>query len=82
MDCLYKVGTHWFTNFDISPASNFLHLDTFGTEGLKNFIIQDNKNIMEKVNNGQKGQQIDSRQTKVFSEKLLGTKRHRKIVAV
>ena len=56
-----KGGTHWWSIFDLSPASDFLLLHTFGTEGLKNFIIQEDKEMVEKVikgieKNGQKRQ--------------------------
>ena len=43
---------HWQNILDISLASDFLVLDTFSIEGLKNFIIQDNKKIAEKVIKG------------------------------
>ena len=43
---------HWQSILDISLASDFLVLDTFSIEGLKNFVIQDNKKIAEKVIKG------------------------------
>ena len=44
-----KGRTHWWNILEISPVSDFLLLDTFGIEGLKKFIIQDDKKIVQKV---------------------------------
>ena len=34
-----KGETHWWSILDIGPTSDFLLLDTFSIEGLKNFVI-------------------------------------------
>ena len=50
-DSAEKNGTHWWSILDIEPKTD-LFFYSFGIEGSKNFIIQDNKNIIEKILNG------------------------------
>ena len=33
----------------IKPKTDFFFLDSFGVDGLKSFIIQDNKKVVEKI---------------------------------
>ena len=47
-----KAGTHWWSILHIDPKRNSLLFDSFGVKGLKNFIIQDDKKIVEKVIKG------------------------------
>ena len=50
-DSAEKNGTHWWSILDIEPKTD-LFFYSFGIEGSKNFIIQDNKNIIQKILNG------------------------------
>ena len=46
-DSSNKKGKHWWNILDIEPKTNiFLYM--FGVDGLKSFIIQDDKKIIEK----------------------------------
>ena len=47
-----KNGMHWWSNLDIEPKTD-LYFFMFGVDGLKSFIIQDNKIIIEKYFLGQ-----------------------------
>ena len=46
-----KDGTHWDSILDIEPKTDFFFY-SFGIESLKNFIIQDDKKIVEKILSG------------------------------
>ena len=35
-----KQGTHWWSILDIHGKKDFLHFDSFGIKGLKNFIVK------------------------------------------
>ena len=43
---------HWWSILDIDPKSDFLLFSYFGVEWVKNFIIQYDKKIVEKVIRG------------------------------
>ena len=43
-----KGGTHWWSILDIEPRTDLFFFDTFGVDGLKSFIIQDDKKVIEK----------------------------------
>ena len=43
-----KGGTHWWSILDIEPKTYFF-VNSFGLDGLKHFIIQDNRKIIEKI---------------------------------
>ena len=47
--CLYKQGTHCWSIRDIEPKTNIFFFHTFGIDGIKNFIIQDDKKVIEKI---------------------------------
>ena len=47
-----KGAMLWWSILDIRSARDFLLLYTFGIDRLKNFIIQDDKKIVEKVIKG------------------------------
>ena len=47
-----KKGTHWCSIFNIQPKNEFFLFDSFGIEGLKNFIIQDDRKIIDKIMTG------------------------------
>ena len=36
-----KDGTHWWSIMDIDPKTDLFFFDSFGVDGLKSFIIQD-----------------------------------------
>ena len=44
-----KQGRHWWSILDIEPKTNIFLFNTFGLDGLKHFIKQDNRKIVEKV---------------------------------
>ena len=44
-----KGGTHWWSIFDIEPKTDIFFFDSFGLDGLKHFIKQDDRNIIEKI---------------------------------
>ena len=61
-----KGGMHWWSILDINSKSDFLLLDTFRIEGLKNLIIQNDRKIIEKVIKGiEKMDRKDNRLTLV-----------------
>ena len=42
-------GTHWWSILDIEPRNDIFFFDSFGLDGLKHFIIQDDKKIIDKT---------------------------------
>ena len=44
-----KRGTHWWSILDIEPRNDIFFFDSFGLDGLKHFIIQDDKKIIDKI---------------------------------
>ena len=48
-DASDKTGTHWWSILDIEPRNDILLFDSFGLDGLKNFIIQDDKKTIDKI---------------------------------
>ena len=40
-----KPGIHWWSILDIEPKNDIFFFDSFGIEGLKHFIIQDDKKL-------------------------------------
>ena len=47
-----KKGMHWWNIFDIEPKNEIFLFDSFGVEELKNFIIQDDGKIINKIITG------------------------------
>ena len=47
-----KPGTHWWSILDIDSKKDFLLLDSFGMQGLRNFIVQDYAKIKKKILKG------------------------------
>ena len=41
--------THWWSILDIEPKTDIFFFDSFGLDGLKHFIIQDDRNVIEKI---------------------------------
>ena len=48
-DSSSKCGTHWSSVLDIEPKTDISFFDSFSVDGLKNFIIQDDKKVIEKI---------------------------------
>ena len=44
-----KGGTHWWSILDIEPKTDIFFFDSFGLDGLKHFLVQDDQKIVEKV---------------------------------
>ena len=44
-----KKGAHWWSILDIEPKADIFFFDTFGVDGLKSFIMQDDKKVIEKI---------------------------------
>ena len=44
-----KTGTHWLSILDIEPRNKTFFFDSFGLDGLKHFIVQDDKKIIDKI---------------------------------
>ena len=44
-----KAGTYWWSILDIEPKTDILFFDSYGLDGLKHFIIQDDKAIIDKI---------------------------------
>ena len=43
-----KGGTHWWSILNIEPKTDIFFFDSFGLGGLRHFIIQDDKKVIEK----------------------------------
>ena len=48
-DASNKLGVHWWSILDIEPRTDIFFFDSYGTEGLKRFIIQDDRQIVDKI---------------------------------
>ena len=44
-----KNETHWWSVLDTEPKTDIFFFDSFGVNGLKSFIIQDDKKFIEKI---------------------------------
>ena len=44
-----KRGTHWWSILVIEPRNDIFFFDSFGLDGLKHFIIQGDKKIIDKI---------------------------------
>ena len=63
-DSCEKSGTHWWSILDIEPTTDIFFFDSYGIEGLTHFIIQDNKEIVDKILIGiEKMDRIDNKIT-------------------
>ena len=43
-----KKGTHWWSILDIELKTDLFFFNSFGVDGLKSFMIQDDKKVVEK----------------------------------
>ena len=48
-DSSSKGGTHWWSILDIEPKTDIFFFDSFGLDGLKKIIIQNDKKVIEKI---------------------------------
>ena len=48
-DSSEKGGTHWWSILDIEPKTDIFFFDSFGIDGLKHFIVQDDRKTIEKI---------------------------------
>ena len=48
-DANKKKGTHWWSILNIEPKNELFFFDSFGLDGLKHFIIQDDRKIIDKI---------------------------------
>ena len=48
-DSSEKGSTHWWSTVGIDPETDIFFFDSFGLDGLKHFIMQDDRNVIEKV---------------------------------
>ena len=48
-DSSEKGGTHWWIILNIEPKTDIFFFDSFGMDGLKHFIVQDDKKKIEKI---------------------------------
>ena len=48
-DSSKKSAMHWWSILDIEPRTDIFFFDSYGIEGLKRFIIQDDKKIVDKI---------------------------------
>ena len=53
-DASSKQGTHWWSILDIEPKTDTFFFDSFGLDGLKHLIVEDDRKIAEKYCLGQK----------------------------
>ena len=44
-----KTETRWWSILDLHPKKEMFLFDSFGFSGLEDFIIQDNKNVINKI---------------------------------
>ena len=44
-----KPGVRWWSILDIEPKTDFFFFDSFGLDGLKHFIVQDDKSIVQQI---------------------------------
>ena len=44
-----KKGTHWWSFLDLNPRKEIFMFDRFGFKGFKEFVIQDDQKIINKI---------------------------------
>ena len=52
MDRSDQGGTHWRSIMNISPKIELFFFDSYGIEGMKHFVVRDDKKIARKVLKG------------------------------
>ena len=48
-DTADKPGEHWWSILDIEPRTDIFFFDSYRIKGLKHFIIQDDRVIVDKI---------------------------------
>ena len=48
-DASSKIGMHWWSILNIEPNADTFFFNSFGIDGLKKFIIQDDRKVTEKI---------------------------------
>ena len=48
-DASDKPGVHWWSIIDIEPRTDIFFFDSYGIEGLKHFLIQDDREIVDRI---------------------------------
>ena len=48
-DASDKLGVHWWSIIDIEPRNDIFFFDSYGIEGVKHFIIQDDREIVDEI---------------------------------
>ena len=49
VDCSNKKGTHWWNFFDLHERKEIFLFNSFGFEGFKEFVIDNDRNILNKI---------------------------------
>ena len=44
-----KADTHWWSISDIEPETDIFFFESFGLDGLKHFIVQDDRKIIKNI---------------------------------
>ena len=44
-----KNGTHWWSSLDLHPKKEIFLFDSFGFEGFKQFVLQNDQNVLNKL---------------------------------
>ena len=72
-----KPGVHWWSISDIEPRTDVFIFDSYGLDGLKHFIIQDDKPVVDKILLGiEKMDRTDNKITLCKIKFNLGAFRH------
>ena len=72
-----KPGVHWWSISDIEPRTDVFIFDSYGLDGLKHFIIQDDKPVVDKILLGiEKMDRTDNKITLCKIKFNLGACRH------
>ena len=48
-DASSKQDTHWWSILDTEPKTDIFFFDSFGLDGLKHLIVEDDRKIVEKI---------------------------------
>ena len=77
-DASEKPGVHWWSILDREPWTDIFFFDSYGIEGLEHFIIQDDRQIVDKILTGiEKMDRTDDKITLCKIKLNLGAERNR-----
>ena len=65
-----RAGTHWWSFLDLHPKKEIFLFDSFGFEGFKKFIIDNDKSVLNKVLFGLNKFEKSDRKIKLISVKF------------